>query len=119
MSTPKMINGYQGQFAPAIALNIPNGVKISSIVTCKGMALVGILIPVQFTGANLTFYTSQFIDGTFVQIFNKAGAVTYPVSAAEFVAIDPKDFLGVEFLQIRSDSNEGAERDFFVALKGI
>ena len=119
MSTPKAIANYQGNFSPAVPLNIPIGVKISSIITCKGQALVGILIPVQFTGANLTFYTSQFVDGTFVQVFNKAGAVTYPVSAAQFVSIDPKDFLGIEFLQIRSDTNEAAERDFFVALKGI
>ena len=119
MATPKALNGYQGQFFPAIPLNIPMNTKISSIIACRGAALVGILVPVQFTGANLTFYTSQFVDGTFVQVFNKAGAVTYPVSAAEFVAIDPKDFMGIEFLQIRSDANEAAERDFFVSLKGI
>lgn len=113
-----MISGYQGNFQPFVATTIANGAQESAALTLGGFALCGILLPAAFTGTALTFLASDAVDGTFVPIYNAAGALSYTVAQARFIAIDPKDFQGVQFLKIKSGSTEGGLRTLKCALKG-
>jgi hypothetical protein len=65
--------------------------------------LVAIIMSGTWTAADLTFQASN--DGTtFYEMINTSGGnltVTGP-AADEWIAIDPADFVGVEYLKVRS-----------------
>jgi hypothetical protein len=72
-------------------------------------SLVAILMPATWTAADLTFQASND-NTTFYNMVNTAGnevTVTGP-AASEWVAIDPADFVGVEYLKVRSGSSGAA-----------
>ena len=109
----------QGQIVfPSV--KVANGQKLGTVITTEGLQLCGIMMPAAFTGANLTFYACSDATGANAQeIYNSAGVVTYAVAAGRFIAINPADFAGVQFLQIRSDTNEGADRLLLCSMKGF
>jgi hypothetical protein len=104
---------------PCVAASIASGQALSNVIYTNGLTLCGILIPVQFTGTALTFETCQTDSGTFVPLYNASGQVSYSISTAQYVAINPQDFYGVGFLIIKSQASEAALRNFFVALRGF
>jgi hypothetical protein len=116
---PNVFQGWQGIFTPAAACSIASGQSVSSAIECKGQALVGIQLPAAFTGTTLTFEAS--IDGvTYQPVYNTTSgtALSYTVAQGHYVAINPQDFLGVNYLKIVSGGTEAALRNFTVALKG-
>ncbi len=100
---------------------IANGQQESAAVALDGFSLCGIIFPAAFTGTAVTFEASSAIDGTFVPVKSTTSgtALSYTVAQATYAAIDPKDFLGVSFLKIKSGSAEGAARTLLLALKGL
>lgn len=100
---------------------IVSGQKLAATIATQGLSLCGILMPAAFTGDALTFYSCSDATGTApIQIFTKANvALSYVVAQAQYQVIDPDDFRGVQFLQIRSDENEGADRILLCSMKGI
>lgn len=113
-----MISGYQGLFNPSSPVTIANGGTVSAVIPTGGFALCGIAFPAAFTGTTVTFQACDTASGTFLPVYNSAGAVSYTVAQGRFVAIDPKDFQGVAFLKIVSGSSEGAARTFVCSMKG-
>lgn len=116
---PSVFQGWQGIFSPAVAASIAATQTTSAPIECKGQALCGIQMPAAFTGTTLTFKAS--IDGTtFQPIYNTTSGtlLTYTVAQGRYIAINPQDFLGVNYLEIVSGSTEGTLRNFTVALKG-
>jgi hypothetical protein len=116
---PAYISGYQGNFNPALAATIANGQQISSTIKLGGFSLVGVFLPAAFTGTALTFLASH--DGTnfFSVVTSTSGtALSYTVAQGTYAAIDPKDFQGIEYLQIKSGSSEAAARTLTLAVKG-
>lgn len=111
--------GYQGNFNPNGTATIAISTQQSSTVNCAGFVLCGILLPATFTGTALTFYACNTSSGTFQQIYNSSGPVSYTVAGGQYIAIDPKDFQGVNFLQIKSGSSEAAARTLVLSLKGF
>ena len=99
----------------AIATSQPN----SAVITTEGLSLCGILFPAAFTGTTVTFLACDTLGGTYVPVYNSAGAVSYTVAQGRYVAIDPKDFYGIQFLKIVSGSSEAAGRTIICSLKGI
>lgn len=116
-----MITGYQGQFNPALSVVIANGATESGAITTGGQCLCGVLMPAAFTGTAITFEASSAVDGTYVPVYGSAGAsvLSYVVGTSRYIAIDPKDFQGIEFLKIKSGSAEGAARTLVCSMKGI
>lgn len=117
---PNVESGYEGNSIPNVSATIANGQQVSSTINCKGFSLCGILLPAAFTGTALTFLAS--IDGTNffpVHSTTSGSALSYTVSQGNYFAIDPKDFYGVQYLQIKSGSSEGAARTLAVSLKGL
>jgi hypothetical protein len=112
--------GYEGNFNPNLVATIANGQQVSSPIPCGGLSLCGITLPAAFTGTALTFLAS--VDGVTyspVHSTTSGSALSYTVAQGQYCAIDPKDFYGVNFLQIKSGSSEGAIRTLAVSLKGF
>lgn len=114
-----MITGYQGNFNPGLVATIPISTQISNPIPLSGFALCGIIMPAAFTGTSITFTACNTISGTYLPVFNASGAVTYTVAANQYQAIDPKDFQGIQFLIIKSNSSEAAARSLALSLRGF
>jgi hypothetical protein len=98
---------------------IANGQTESAEIITNGMSLCGLLLPAALTGTAITFEASDVSGGTYLPVYNSTGQVSYTVAANRYVAIDPKDFQGIQFLKIKSGSAEGAARTIICSLKGI
>lgn len=121
LAASKFLSGYQGLMNPLQSLVIANGAQESAALNTGGMTLVGILLPAAFTSTTLTFEVSDAIDGTFVLLKSTTSGTTlsYTVAQGTYVALDPKDFQGVQFLKVKSGSAEGAARTLKLSLKGL
>jgi len=111
---------YQGSFNPNYPATIASSSQVSSTINCGGFTLCGVLLPAAFSGAALTFLAS--VDGTnFYPVHSTTSGtlLSYTVAQGQYCAIDPKDFYGVNFLQIKSGSSEAALRTLAVSLKGF
>jgi hypothetical protein len=95
----------------SVTVTIANGASLSDADAISinesrdkpAHSLVAILMPSAWTAADLTFQVSND-NTTFYEMVNTAGnnvSVTSP-AADEWVAIDPADFVGVEYLKVRS-----------------
>lgn len=113
-------SGYQGNFNPFQAAIIATSETESTALTMGGFALCGILLR-GFTGTTITFEVCDTVGGTYVPLKSTTSgtSLSYTVAANTYVAIDPKDFDGVQFLKIVSGSSEGSARTLLCALKGF
>ena len=112
--------GYQGNFNPNYPVSIASGQKLSNIITLGGFVLCGLFIPAAFSSSTITFLASQ--DGeNFFPVYNTyAGTLlSYDVTEGSFLAINPVDFQGINYLQIQTGTNEAAARALYAALKGF
>lgn len=98
---------------------IANTATTSAAISTHGLSLVGIQFPTTFTGTTVTFTMSDAVDGTYVPVYNAAGAVSVTIAQARYYALDPKDFQGIQFLKIVSGSAEGGARTLKLSLKGM
>jgi hypothetical protein len=115
-----VFNSWQGNFQSAVAASIASGQQISSTIELEGYSFCGVFLPAAFTGTALTFEASY--DGTnFFPVYNTTSgtALSYTVAQGHYCAIDPKDFYGINYLQIKSGSAEAAARTLQVSLKGF
>lgn len=114
------LSGFQGLMSPAVAAVIAMSTNITGVINLNGFSLVGILFPATFTGTTVTFEAS--IDGTNffpVKSTTSGSSLSYTVAQGTYAAIDPKDFLGIQYLKVVSGSTEGAARTLQLAVKGI
>lgn len=98
---------------------IANGATSSEAMDLRGLALVGVQFPATFTGTTVTFTMSDSFAGTYVPVYNSAGAISYTIAQARYYAIDPKDFHGIRFLKIVSGSAEGGARTVKLSFKSL
>lgn len=113
------ISGFAGNFLPSVSKTIPISQTESDALVTGGLTLCGIQLPATFTGTAISFEMCDTIGGTYVPMYNSAGAISYTVAASRYIAVDPKDFQGVQFLKIKSNATELAARTLLCALKGI
>lgn len=113
-----MIGGFLG-FQNAVPASIANGQQASAAIDLKGFTPCTLFMPAAFTGTAITFQVSTAIDGTYEDLYNSSGQVSYTVSQGKAYALDPKDFYGVRFLKIKSGSAEGAARTVTIGVKGF
>lgn len=100
---------------------IPNAQTTSQAISLNGMTPVGIEMPGTFTGATLAIHASNTVDGTYKPIYIALGAtpLSYAVAASRYIAIDPIQLQGAQFIKLVSGSSEGAERTLILTMKGI
>lgn len=95
------------------------GHSTSAAVTTSGMQLVGCLIPAPFTSASISFSAASSLSGSYQEIDNSSGKVSYNVSAGKYISINPADFAGVEFFKIVTNLSEGGTRNLVCSMKGM
>lgn len=101
------------------SVTIANGVQVSSVIDQSSMTLIGVKVPSAFTGTTITFQMCDTSGGTYVDVYNSAGQVSYTVAPSRYVAINPADLQGCAFLKIKSGTAEGAARTLTCSMKGI
>ena len=101
------------------SFSIGNGASLSDAVRLSGSALTEIVMPAAWTPAGITFQTSH--DGVTYQDMWRSGEVAVVVAAAQNVRLDPGDFIGINYIKLRSGTsgtpvNQGAARTINVML---
>lgn len=92
--------GTQLVVIPAV---IPINTAVSAVVDLAGYDLVGISMPAAWTAASLTFQASGTSAALVKDMYDAVGTeYTVTAAAARFIAIPPADFLGVQWLIVRS-----------------
>lgn len=86
-----------------LSAEIPAGSAESGQVDLGGYSLVGIAVPSNWTTADLTFQASADDGATWYELADTSGLVTIPsLSPGSFVALDPKSWIAVRSLKVRS-----------------
>ncbi len=90
-----------------IDATIASSGSLSGAVSLNHGWLVGIVIPVAFTAADLSFDVSWDDGSTYAPLFDADGEVTVPTAvvptaAVRYIALDPTKFHGVTNLKVRS-----------------
>lgn len=116
-----ILTGYQGYFNPAVVTTIAASGATSAAVALGGFVPVGVYLPAAFTGTTLTFTACDTSGGTYLVLKSTTSgtSLSYTVVQGTYVALDPKDFQGVNFLKIVSGSTEGSTRTLKIAVKGF
>lgn len=105
-----------------VATTIPISTTSTPELTTEGLSLVGIQLPATFTGTAVSFTVATALaanGGTYQELDNASGKVSYTVSGGKYIAINPQDFYGVLFFKIVSNATELAARALTLSLKGI
>lgn len=98
---------------------IPISTTTSNAISTSGMSLVGCQLPATMTSTAISFTVATTLTGTYQELDNSSGKVTYTIASGKFIAINPVDFYGVQFFKIVSGSSEGAARALVCTMKGI
>jgi hypothetical protein len=107
-----------GQVQYPVGVIAASGTTTGAIST-SGASLVGCQMPATFTGATISFTVATTLAGTYQELDNSSGKVSYTVTQGKYIAINPVDFYGVQFFKIVSASTEGSSRSLACSLKGI
>jgi hypothetical protein len=112
--------GYADTMINSVPVTIANGATVSSLVSLKGFALVGIQTPAALTGVAITFQSCDSTGVTCVpvKVTTSGTALSQTVTTSSYYAIDPVAFYGVAYLKLVSGSAEGGARALTVSLKG-
>lgn len=116
-----VVTGFDGYLATNVTTTIGSAATASATIPMKGFTLVGVFIPSAFTGSSISFQAGTTATGTFVPVTSgTAGtSLSYAVGTSRYVAIDPKDFYGINFLKIVSGSSEADARTLTCQMKGF
>lgn len=112
--------GYQGNANPNYPVSVAEGAQLSSIITCGGFVLVGLLLPAALTSTALTFEAS--VDGeSFFPVYDAdtGDAVSYTVTEGTYLAINPEYFYGINYLKLKFGTDEAAARTLSASLRGF
>lgn len=79
---------------------------ITSAINLAGHILVGVIMPATWTAAGITFEVSDTEAGTYVDLYDTSGAeLALSAAASIYLAVDPVNFYGVNFLKVRSGTS--------------
>lgn len=97
------------------------GQTVGAAFPTAGLSLVGLMMPAAFTGTAISFQACNTLGGTFLPVTSgvAGAALSYVVAASKYVAIDPLDFAGIQFLKLVSNGAEAANRSIVCSMKGI
>lgn len=89
-------------------VTIANGASLSGAVDLGSTRLIGIVMPAAWTAANLTFQAA--VDGvTYSNLYDDLGnEYTVTASTSRHILIAPDDYIGIQFLKVRSGTSGAA-----------
>jgi hypothetical protein len=103
---------------------IASGGSLSAAVDLFGYSLVGLIMPAEWTTANITMQNS--LDGTtFNNVYDYLGAeYTANAAAARFIALQPGDVIGLQSIKLRSGTaavavNQVAARTIKIVVRAL
>lgn len=115
-----IIDGQFPVVEEGLVANINANASASQLVDLKGFTLLGIYVPNNFQGTNVTFKCALNKDDTPSVMKDSGGvAVNAVVSAGDYVSLDPVTFAGVRFLQLVSGSTETAARAIKLSARAV
>lgn len=88
---------------------IANGGTVSGAIDLGEGHLAGLQFATM-TGVALTIQASDAIDGTFVLVNLRGGALSITMASDRYITLLPEEFAGLRFIKLVSGSAEGAER---------
>ena len=100
---------------------IATGESLSNAMETDGSAVVGIVMPADWTAANLTLQASAD-DSTYNNVYDELGTEkTIVVSTSRYIPLNPADFLGANSIKVRSGTsgtavNQAAARSVIIVL---
>lgn len=103
---------------------IANGAALSAAVSLAGKGIIRLNMPASWTAANLTFQVSAD-NATYLDLYDKNGSeYTVTAAASRSIILPPADFVGVNYIKIRSGTsatpvNQGASRDITIITRAF
>lgn len=102
-----------------ITVDIPNGQSASSVVDMQDFSMVGLIIPIAFTGTTITFNGSHD-NINFYPLYNTAGTqLSITVGPDRWVEFSPGDFAGVRFLSFVTGSLQAQNTILTVVVRSL
>lgn len=104
---------------------IANGASLTDAVNLGGLRLFGVVMPAEWTTANLTFQMSPDDGATWVSLKDQNGnEVAAAASVSTFVVLNPSQFTAVQYLRVRSGTAgtpvaQGAARSLQLVLRSV
>lgn len=101
----------------AITATIAASGDTSGAVQIRGLHLCGIQMPAAFTGTGVSFLASA--DGvTYQPAYDSGGTlISATVAASRYIALNPAALAGIEYLKVKSNGTEAAERALVLMLR--
>jgi hypothetical protein len=109
-----------------IPVTIANGASLSGAAFIggpeRGLSLLKITMPADWTAASLTFQSCDTVDGTYQNYYAADGTeVTVQAADDRDIGIAAQDFAGVTYLKVRSGTsgaavNQGAARTIYLVV---
>ena len=91
----------------------------TGVVDLVGCTLVGIYMPTEFTGTEMTFLAVDDEGVTRVVNDGAGNDLTKTVAANKMVILNPADFAGVKKVIIRASTSQAAARKFQIAMREV
>jgi hypothetical protein len=120
VARPRQDLEYSAYYPESETVTIDNGASASDEVDLDGMVPVGIVFPAALTGTAVTFEMALASGGTFVPVYDDAGAeysVTF--TASIYHALKYQYFIGARYIKVVSNGTEGAERTLTLQTRAI
>jgi hypothetical protein len=84
------------------SVTIPAGGSLSSVVDLSGASLAGIILPSNWIPAPITFRVGMSLTGLANLVSTAGTEISYTVAPGQAFLVNPWDWAGAGFLQIRS-----------------
>lgn len=125
------MGNYGGDALCTTETTIASGASLSSAISLQsnattycGLRIFGIIMPSEWTSANLTFQVSA--DGvTYQNLYDANGTeITVVAGASRTIQLDPAVFAAIPYIKVRSGTsgtavNQGAARTIGLILRGV
>lgn len=101
-------NQYQYALVDSQSFTIAAGATTSSIIDCSNVQLAGILLPSNWTTANISFKGAQSLAGTLYDIVNFDGTALSiaTVAASKWLPLQLTLFNAIPYIQIISSASQ-------------
>lgn len=106
----------------SVTVTIANGAALSGVINMEEFTQGIIHMPAAWTAADIGFYVSSEVGGTYLPVSNASGLVVISGPAVDNAYVLPADIYPARYIKLwsntaGSDENQGAARTLIVDLK--
>lgn len=85
-----------------VSATINNGTSISDAIDLGGLRLFGLIIPMIWTAAEVSFQASFQGKDSFYDLHDKDGEICFSVTAGSYLELEAEKFASIQTIKIRS-----------------